>query len=92
MRDALCARRLEDRVELGWQSCFGRCTRGPNVLIGEQLSPPPTMMRRSLATPAPRRARAALYNHVTPRDCPELIDEHIIAGRPVARLIEPKPA
>lgn len=91
MREVIAARQLGERVELTWQSCFGRCTRGPNVLIGERPQQPLTPVRRSLTMPPPRRAKAALYNRVTPGDCAELVDEHIIAGRVVSRLIEPKP-
>ena len=87
LTEAVSVRALGDRVTFGWQSCFGRCTQGPNVLVRE-IAESPGERRFAFATVGPRRGRAALYNRVGPQDASELIDEHIVRGRVVRRLIE----
>jgi (2Fe-2S) ferredoxin len=87
---ALGPRGLGGEVELGWQSCFGRCTQGPNVLVQELAAPRPGERQFLLATmPRGRAGRSALYNHVTPADVDEIVEHHIQRDRPVSRLIEP---
>jgi (2Fe-2S) ferredoxin len=77
-------------VEIGWQSCFGRCTQGPNVLVQAVAEPRPGERQFLLATmPRGRGGRSALYNHVTPPDAVEIVEQHIASDRPVSRLIEP---
>lgn len=84
----LSAAGLEDVVELGWQSCYGHCTIGPNVLV-RRLVADEAPKRRALATlPAPRGARSILYNHVTPDDVAEIVRVHIEGGRLVRRLVD----
>lgn len=77
-------------VDLGWQSCFGRCTQGPNVLVQEVTAadPPP----RAFAAP-PRRAvgATALYNRVTISRVAEIVRGHIVGGRVQRQLIERPP-
>lgn len=85
--DAVEVRALESRVRFDWQSCFGRCTQGPNVLV-RQVDDSPQEQRFAFATLGRRRGRSVLYNHVTPHDAGELIDEHVVQGRRVRRLIE----
>lgn len=81
-------RGLEGTVRMEWQSCFGRCTQGPNCLAREELDEPQPQ-RFVLATmPQRRRGRSALYNHVTEADAQAIVDEHIIGGRVVRRLIQ----
>lgn len=76
-------------VKLAWQSCFGRCTQGPNVLIGE-LQPATTAPRFAFAALGDKRtSRSALYNGVVPGDAAELIEQHILNGTLVRRLIRP---
>lgn len=94
IRDALVhqlARRgLTGEVDLGWQSCFGRCTQGPNVLVQELAAPRPGERQFLLATmPRGRAGRSALYNRVTPADVEEIVVQHLQGDRPVSRLIEP---
>lgn len=75
-------------VELAWQSCFGRCTQGPNVLVTEVAAA--AMPRFSFATlPTGRPGRSALYNGCTPDDAGEIIDAHVVGGALVRRLIQP---
>ena len=83
-------RGLAGEVDMAWQSCFGRCTQGPNVLVQEVAAPRPGERQFLLATmPRGRAGRSALYNHVTPSDVEEIVDQHIQRDRPVSRLIEP---
>ncbi|MBK7072389.1 MAG: hypothetical protein IPH44_08790 [Myxococcales bacterium] len=77
--------------ELDWQSCFGRCSQGPNVLVREVVAAP---IRRGLADLPQRlgggpRAATALYNHVSPVHAAEIVASHIGRGAVVRHLIEP---
>ena len=82
------ARGLGATVELGWQSCFGRCTQGPNVLVTEIFSTaPPRFAFATLPTGSP--GRAALYNGCTPSDAAEIVEQHVQGGVLVRRLIRP---
>ena len=88
--EVLARRGLTEEVDLGWQSCFGRCTQGPNVLVQELAAPRPGERQFTLATmPRGRAGRSALYNHVTVADVEEIIVQHLQRDRPVSRLIEP---
>ncbi|MEZ4402668.1 MAG: (2Fe-2S) ferredoxin domain-containing protein [Kofleriaceae bacterium] len=87
---ALAQRSDPAAVELDWQSCFGRCSQGPNVLVREVVAGP---VRVGLAELPARlgggpRAATALYNGVTPADVPELVGQHVGAGVVVRRLIQ----
>ncbi len=78
------------QVELGWQSCFGRCTQGPNVLVQELAEERPGERQFLLATmPRGRAGRSALYNGVTESDVGEIVEQHIQRDLPVSRLIQP---
>ena len=81
---------LAPDVILESQSCFGRCTVGPNVLVREVTTAEPAT--RQLATmPGPRGA-TALYNRVTVQRVARIIDDHLVAGRVVREFIERPPA
>jgi (2Fe-2S) ferredoxin len=83
----LCQRGV--RACLEWQSCFGRCTQGPNVLVRE-ISAQQAEMRRSLATPGLVGGRlTALYNGVTIARVGEIIEGHLVRGQIQRQLIEP---
>jgi (2Fe-2S) ferredoxin len=87
---AVAARGLGEAVSLGWQSCFGRCTQGPNVLVQEVPPPRPGERVFVLAMmPLGRTGRSALYSGVTPADAAAIIDDHVLDDRLVSRLIEP---
>jgi (2Fe-2S) ferredoxin len=78
-----------DRCELGWQSCFGRCTQGPNCLVREMTAATEAPSRFLFATlPGPRGA-TALYNHLDAVKVAEVVSEHVGRGVVVRRLIEP---
>ena len=88
---ALAEAGLGARCELDWQSCFGRCSQGPNVLVREVVAAP---IHRGLADLPPRlgggpRAATALYNRVAPVHAAEIVASHIGRGAVVRHLIEP---
>ena len=88
--EAIRRRSVEARVELGWQSCFGRCTQGPNVLVQELAQPRPGERQFLLATmPRGRAGRSALYNGVAERDVDDIVEQHIQHDQPVSHLIQP---
>lgn len=75
-------------VDLGWQSCFGRCTQGPNVLVRE-LAPEEARKQTSLAAPARGAARlTALYNRVTVERVGVIVKGHIVEGRVQRQFVE----
>jgi (2Fe-2S) ferredoxin len=74
---------LEETVELGRYSCFGRCRRGPNVLVREILpSENPTLVRL-MPTAGPR---AVLYYGVRPDEAARVIEEHVRKGNKLEDL------
>jgi (2Fe-2S) ferredoxin len=88
---AIAERGLGGRVVLEQQSCFGRCTQGPNALVSEQAEAAPGAGRIGFglaSLPVPRGRLSALYNHLTAADAAEILDEHVLQGRLVRRLIE----
>jgi (2Fe-2S) ferredoxin len=88
-RSALEAHAARERAELVWQSCFGRCTQGPNVLVREiQTQEPARGAHFGLATmPAPRGA-TALYNRVDSERVERVVVQHVIGGRVVREFVE----
>ena len=83
--EAVRLRGLEERAELAWQSCFGRCRQGPNVLVRPIL---PGEGRFLVAAPPLAGPGVAFYSGVTPADALRIIDEHVIAGRPLRALVK----
>lgn len=78
------------RCELTWQSCFGRCTQGPNCLVREITDAAPSRFAFA-ALPGPRGV-TALYNRLDPVNVAEIVAEHIGRGTIVRHLIEPVPS
>jgi len=78
-RHAIAAAGLGERVDLGWQSCFGRCTQGPNVLVREVTQGSPAGSERIPAT--------ALYNGVDVVHVDEVVHEHLERGVVVRALV-----
>jgi (2Fe-2S) ferredoxin len=73
---------LGAQCELGWQSCFGRCRQGPNVLVT-----PVTSARPSLLAALPMRGPGtALYNFLTRSDVREILLSHVSRGIIVREL------
>jgi (2Fe-2S) ferredoxin len=87
-RSALEAHGARERVELVWQSCFGRCSQGPNVLVREvSVEPSPGLGSGFATLPGPRGA-TALYNQVDATRVERVVVEHIGGGRIVREFIE----
>lgn len=91
----LAGRGLTRTCELTWQSCFGRCSQGPNALVRElpaatAVQPPP---RFALADLPPSRGGGprlvtALYNRLDPVKAIEVVATHVGQGAVVHRFIE----
>jgi (2Fe-2S) ferredoxin len=86
---ALDAHGAREHTEVAWQSCFGRCTQGPNVLVREILTgdPPPILGSGFATLPGPRGA-TALYNRVDPQRAAHLVAKHVMGGQIVRDYVE----
>jgi (2Fe-2S) ferredoxin len=82
----IARRGLGASCELGWQSCFGRCRQGPNVLV-KQADPQKDRFTFAVA-PLLGGQNMALYNGVQPTDVGRILSEHVTAGRLVRDLIK----
>ncbi len=76
-----------EQTELVWQSCFGRCTQGPNVLVREILTVEPTLGSGFATLPGPR-GTTALYNRVTPERVGRIVADHVIQGQIIREFVE----
>jgi (2Fe-2S) ferredoxin len=88
-RDALERDGAQEHTEVAWQSCFGRCTQGPNVLVREILPTQamPTLGSGFATVPGPRGA-TALYNHIDAQRAERVVTEHVRKGQIVRDFIE----
>ena len=87
-RSALEAHDARERADLVWQSCFGRCTQGPNVLVREVTGEQQPSLGSGFATlPGPRGA-TALYNRMDVARVERVIVQHVIGGQIVREFIE----
>ncbi len=89
----IAAHGLAGRCELDWQSCFGRCSQGPNVLVRELPQVDAPRPRFALADLPPSRGggprlATALYNRIDPVKVVEVVARHVIQGAVVGRFIE----
>ncbi|HEU0036809.1 MAG TPA: hypothetical protein VFQ53_39640 [Kofleriaceae bacterium] len=86
---ALEANQVRESTELVWQSCFGRCTQGPNVLVREIHTGPaaPTIGSGFATAPGPRGA-TALYNRVDSVRAERIVTQHVVRGQIVREYIE----
>jgi len=88
-RSALEANNARDNTELVWQSCFGRCPQGPNVLVREVLTVEPGALTGSgFATLPGPRGVTALYNRMDVAKASRVVIEHVNGGTIVRELIE----
>lgn len=86
--DRLLAEAGNTDVDLVWQSCYGRCRKGPNVLV-RRLAPDSPKRSFSVAMAPPARGEpATMYNYVTTADVIDIVKEHVIAGRPARGPLE----
>jgi (2Fe-2S) ferredoxin len=83
-RRVLSAHGLGARADLGWQSCFGRCSQGPNVLVRD-VTPDGSAIDGSGLQPSPRAT--ALYNGVDAVHVEEVVTEHVGRGVVVRALV-----
>lgn len=79
---------VRERCEVAWQSCYGRCTQGPNVLVREILAAEPPKFGIGLATLPGPRSLTALYNRVDAERAERIILEHVVQERIARDLIE----
>ena len=88
-RTVLESHNAASHTELTWQSCFGRCTQGPNVLVREILTtdPMPTLGSGFATLPGPRGA-TALYNRMDPERAAHVVAEHVKGGQIVREYVE----
>lgn len=81
---ALATRGLVGRVVLDWQTCFGRCRVGPNVMVRKMRSGEDPLLEAIV----PRLGcEATLYNGVRPGHVMRIITEHVEQGRVLQDLI-----
>lgn len=85
-RSALDANNVRERAELTWQSCFGRCTQGPNVLVRELVDEP--TLGSGFATMPGTRGTTALYNRMDPARAERVVVLHVVGGQIVREFIE----
>jgi (2Fe-2S) ferredoxin len=87
-RSALEAKQARAETELVWQSCFGRCTQGPNVLVREILTAAPPTIGSGFATAPGPRGSTALYNRVDSERAERIVVQHIGDGTIIREFIE----
>jgi (2Fe-2S) ferredoxin len=68
-------------------SCFGRCQRGPNVLVREVKPGENTRMILLMPTAA---SGAYLYHGVSPDEARAIVEEHVGRGQPLVALTRRK--
>jgi (2Fe-2S) ferredoxin len=86
-RSAVDATEARERTEIVWQSCFGRCTQGPNVLVRELVGEQPTLGTGFATLPGPRGV-TALYNRMDASRITRVVEQHVIGGQIVREFIE----
>jgi (2Fe-2S) ferredoxin len=87
-RSALDAQAARERVELVWQSCFGRCTQGPNVLVREIVEDQQPSLGSGFATLPGPRGVTALYNRMDAGRVERVVTQHVIGGQIVREFVE----
>ena len=87
---ALARRGAEAKADLAWQSCFGRCSQGPNVLV--RLAPPREERFQLAVMPSGPGQNVGFYTGLRPEDTQRIVDEHVIGGRVVRDLVMRPPA
>jgi (2Fe-2S) ferredoxin len=75
LEETLAARGLSQQVTLGWETCFGHCIRGPNVLVYDTDEARGWQVYGAFDAPS-----AVLYNRMTPEDIERVVDAHLVGG------------
>jgi len=81
---SIAARHLEEQVSLEWETCFGHCLRGPNILVCPTAN--------GAGTPALDTPAAVLYSRMTVADLDRVVDKHLAGGIVVRPLLHRGPA
>jgi len=81
---------LSSRVELDWQSCFGRCQSGPNIMVREVSANDTSPFRFSVLLPT-NTGEVVLYNAVRIEELGRILYDHIVGGRPIRAMIGRRP-
>jgi (2Fe-2S) ferredoxin len=76
-----------NQATLDLYSCFGKCQRGVNVLVRENLPTDNAMMLKLMPTSG---GRATLYHRVEPAEARRILEEHVAKGRPLVELTQRK--
>lgn len=83
---------LRAAAEIAWQSCFGHCSQGPNVLVRDMSTQPAHQIMgvigSGFATAPGPRGVTALYNLVDAARLDTIISEHVGHRRVVRAFIE----
>lgn len=88
-RGSLEAHAARDLAEIHWQSCFGRCTQGPNVLVRELGgTDPASLIGSGFAAIPTRGGTTALYNRMDPERADRVVEHHVVGGQIVREYIE----
>jgi (2Fe-2S) ferredoxin len=69
-------------VIVDWQSCFGKCQRGVNVMVREMRAGEDAFFRSFLGNVP----GSALYNGVRPSEVERILREHVGEGRVVVEF------
>lgn len=78
------------RATIEWQSCFGRCSQGPNVLVREVVEKAAIpRLGTGFATVPGARGVTALYNGVDVGKAERIVAEHVVGGRIVREYVDP---
>jgi (2Fe-2S) ferredoxin len=81
-------RKLEDLVILDWQSCFGQCQKGPNVLFRETAG---VEDKLSIAVmPLASGRRSAMHHGVSAAKIERILDMHLRNWGLVGAIITPQ--
>jgi (2Fe-2S) ferredoxin len=73
---------------VSWQSCFGRCTQGPNVLVREVVPETGPQIGSGFATAPGPRGVTALYNRMDGVRVERVVVQHVVGGQIVREFIE----
>jgi (2Fe-2S) ferredoxin len=71
-----------------WQSCFGRCTQGPNVLVRDMSAEVAPQIGTGFATAPGPRGATALYNRMERTKVERVVVQHVLNGQIVREFIE----
>lgn len=74
--------------DISWQSCFGRCTQGPNVLVREVGPAASPQIGSGFATSPGPRGATALYNRMDGSRVRRVVSDHVVGGEIIREFIE----